>query len=239
MIPRGDAAPREPQLSRADRRKVGLALLVLPWLVRLLKWTYRIEVVEGAERAESMVRDRQPVVLAGWHESLLLSGSFLLDRFVARRFPLVMLVSHSRDGEILARVVHGLGIGTVRGSTSRGGLSGLRRLYKTLTKERRSVGLAPDGPRGPAKRCQPGALLLAQVAGVELVPLAGAADRAWRLGSWDRMFVPKPFARLAIAVGEPVRVAPGLGSEELEAEGERLAETLDKLSDRAARALQR
>jgi len=215
---------------------VGLAMLVLPWLIRLLKSTYRIELVEGD--VEKLVEEKPTVVLAGWHEGLLLSGSFLLERVVARGFPLAMLVSLSRDGEILARVVERLGIATVRGSTSRGGLSSLRRLYRILSKSGRSVGLAPDGPRGPARHCQPGALLLAQLAGVPLLPIAGAADRAWRLGSWDRMFVPKPFARIAICIGEPLLVAPDLGSPELAVEAEKLARLLDELTARATGALE-
>lgn len=230
MSPGRDAVSTESRLTRLDRFKVSAGLLLFGWLLRALVWTYRVRMVTGAERVESLLESAKPVVVAGWHEGTLATGAFLLDRLISRGFPLGLLVSLSRDGEILARLADRLGIKAVRGSTSRGGLAGLRRLYRTISRERMSVGLAPDGPRGPARQCKPGALLLAQIARVPVLPVASAASSSWRLGSWDRMIVPRPFARIAVAVGPPMTIAPTLSVEELEKAAEELADRLDSLT---------
>ena len=232
-----NAVSTESRLSRFDLLKVTTGILLLGWLIRLLVRTYRVEVEAGAERFEQLRQGSTPVVIAGWHEGLLASGTFLLDGLVSRGFPLALLVSLSRDGEILARLARKLGMEVVRGSTSRGGLGGLRRLYRKLSRGGFSVGIAPDGPRGPAHECKPGVLLLAQIAGVPVLPIASAASSAWRLGSWDRMIVPHPFARVAIVLGQPIGVPASLSSEELASASQELAETLNDLSERARLAV--
>lgn len=237
MIRRGDAASKGSRLTRSDRVKVALALLVLPGLVWLLNRSYRIRLVIGHDQVQALLEGSTPVILAGWHETLLQSSGFFIDRVIKKGFPVAVLVSHSRDGEIATRFLKRIGVKTVRGSTSRGGLNGLRRLHRLLSKERRSVGIAPDGPRGPARECKPGALLLAQFSGAAVVPIASAADRAWRLGSWDRMRIPKPFARIAVAIGKPSWIAPDLDSEALAAESERLGRILNELTESAAATL--
>lgn len=237
MSPGRDAVSTESRLTRLDRLKVGVGIFLFSWLVRLLVRTYRMEVVTGAERVERLHEHPTPLVIAAWHEGLLSCGALLLRSLVKRGFPLALLVSLSRDGEILARLATKLGLEVVRGSTSRGGLSGLRRLYRTLSRRGLSVGIAPDGPRGPARECKPGGLLLAQIAGVPVLPMASAASSAWRLGSWDRMIVPRPFARVAIVVGEPFKLPASLSSDELAQAGLELGNTLDRLGEEALGAL--
>lgn len=236
MSPGRNAVSTESRLTWLDRFKVSAGIFLLGWLIRLLVRTYRVEVVAGAERIEKLRQESIPVVIAGWHEGLLASGTFLLDSLISRGFPLALLVSLSRDGEILARIARKLGMEVVRGSSSRGGLGGLRRLYRTISRGGLSVGLAPDGPRGPARECKPGVLLLAQIAGVRILPIASAASSAWRLGSWDRMIVPRPFARVTIVLGEPLSVPVSLAGDELAAACHGLAETLNDLSARARQA---
>jgi lysophospholipid acyltransferase (LPLAT)-like uncharacterized protein len=233
MSPSRDSVSTESRLTRLDRLKVGIGIFLFSWLLRMLVWSYRVKLVSGARHIDKLLTARRPVVIAGWHEGTLSTGAFLLGHLVSSGFPLALLVSLSRDGEILARLAGKLGIEVVRGSTSRGGLSGLRRLYRTLSRDEISVGVAPDGPRGPARKCQPGALLLAQISGVPVLPVATAASSAWRLGSWDRMIVPKPFARLAVAIGEPIHVAESASAAELETEAQQLGESLDALTSAA------
>lgn len=233
----GLGEPAARRLTFGDRLRLGLALFLFGWLLRLLTATYRIRVVEGGEHLDRLAENGGPAVLVGWHEAILAGGSHLLRELLRGRLRFTLLVSSSRDGEAMARIAARFDIPVVRGSTSRGALQGLRRLYRSLKRDRAIVALAPDGPRGPARVCQPGALLLAQLGEAPLVPLACAADRFWRLRSWDRMLVPKPFARIAVAVGAPLQVAPALGSTELRDEAEALGRTLDDLAERAGRAL--
>jgi lysophospholipid acyltransferase (LPLAT)-like uncharacterized protein len=116
-----------------------------------------------------------------------------------------ILVSEHRDGEIIATVAESLGYGTIRGSTTRGGERALLSLIRVL-EEGLEVAVTPDGPRGPAWRYQPGALVAAARARVPILPIAAYVDRAWRLRSWDRFIVPKPFATVTVAYGDPVMV---------------------------------
>ena len=111
----------------------------------------------------------------------------------------------------------------------------MRKLYRTLTRDRRSPITIPDGPRGPIYKCKPGIVILAQLSGSPFLPLACHAEKAWRLSSWDRLFVPKPFTRVSIAVGEPVSVPNELSEEELKQAVRRVEETLNELSDSARR----
>lgn len=120
-----------------------------------------------------------------------------------------VLVSHSEDGELLARLLEGWGFGVSRGSSSRAGFSGARGALRAL-RGGRPVGLAIDGPRGPRGEVQDGALRLARRAGVPLVPLTSVGDGRWVLRrSWDHFEIPLPFGRLTVRVGPALRVGPG------------------------------
>jgi lysophospholipid acyltransferase (LPLAT)-like uncharacterized protein len=122
---------------------------------------------------------------------------------------LSIMVSRSRDGELLTRVLRVRGFELVRGSSRHAGFGAGRAALATL-REGRSLGLAVDGPRGPWGLVQPGILRLAQKTGVAIVPLLGSGDARWvARGSWDRFEVPRPGANLRIAVGEPIQVDVG------------------------------
>jgi lysophospholipid acyltransferase (LPLAT)-like uncharacterized protein len=197
--------------------------------VRLLARTWRLE-VHGREPASGA---DGPSVFAFWHSRLYPCAHHLATTLGRRGVPLAAFVSLSRDGEITARLAQGLGLRVVRGSTSRAGLEGLRRLQRMM-REGVSVLTAPDGPRGPALRARPGVVILAQTARAPLVPVAAAAAAAWRLASWDRLIVPKPFTRVAIVFGEAVRYERGC---DLEAETAALASHLDRALEVAERAV--
>lgn len=143
-----------------------------------------------------------PAVYVLWHEHLL--PAVLLHRDAGA----VALVSRHRDGEILARALRRLGHGTARGSSTRGGGPGLRRMIEA-GRAGRPLAFTPDGPRGPARTCKPGAVRAASATGLPLVPLAAAATAFRRLGSWDRFLVPAPGARVYVARGRPLAVPEG------------------------------
>lgn len=151
----------------------------------------------------------KPVIFTLWH------GRLGPCTYMHRDQGIVALISQHRDGEYIARLVERWGYETARGSSSRGGTGALRQLVRSL-REGKSVAITPDGPRGPRERVKPGAVILAQLSGAPLIPLAGAADRGWWFGSWDRFLIPKPFSRVCIAYGEPLLVPRAASPEELE-----------------------
>jgi lysophospholipid acyltransferase (LPLAT)-like uncharacterized protein len=167
------------------------------WALRLLGRTLR---VRREERAVSALwAARTPLIYVVWHARLLLLPYLYRDR------GLRVLISHSRDGELVAGLVRRFGIVVVRGSSSRGGARGLRTLARAIG-DGHSVVLVPDGPRGPSETVKPGVVALARMTGAPVVPLAFAASRQWQARSWDGFRVPKPFARCVVRFGDPVHV---------------------------------
>jgi lysophospholipid acyltransferase (LPLAT)-like uncharacterized protein len=190
----GTRVAADPAKERRIRRTVRGGAAVLGVLART--WRVRVVHEEGLRRLRD---ERRSFVFACWH------GELLPLLWHHRRQNVHILVSEHRDGEIIARVAERLGFGTVRGSTTRGGGRALLALARVL-QEGHDVAVTPDGPRGPRHHYAPGALVAAQRAGAPVLPVAVHVDRAWRLRSWDRFIVPKPFARITVAYAEPAWV---------------------------------
>ena len=188
-----------------------------------------------AEGEESFLRYRRqgrPVIFVLWHSHLLPLTWQHRDTGV------VSLLSEHADGEYLARVMKRIGLGAVRGSSTRGGVRGLKGLIRAA-REGHDIALTADGPRGPARVFKLGALAAAQATGLPLVPLAAAASSAWQAGSWDRMIVPRPLATVRIAYGPPMHVGREAGREELIRLAQAMAAELDRLEAVCAAALGR
>lgn len=165
------------------------------FVVQCVGRTSRIKLIRSAGYQGR--RDRNlPVIYAFWHRYQVLM------LFVHRGEGVHVLVSRSKDGELIAQTLHRLGFKTARGSSSRGGGAALLKLVDVL-KGGGSAAFTPDGPRGPLRSVQPGVLALAAKMEVPVVPLAWAGHRVKELGSWDRFLVPKPFGRYAVVYGEP------------------------------------
>jgi lysophospholipid acyltransferase (LPLAT)-like uncharacterized protein len=179
----------------------GAAARVLGPLVSALARTWRVETLHE-EHWRGLVEAKQPHVFLLWHDALLP----LLWRHRGRGVTIV--VSEAQDGQYLAEYARRIGYREARGSSTRGGVRALIGVVKVL----RAGGVAaftPDGPRGPRREFKGGVLLAAQRGGATVLPLHAGANRAWRLASWDRFLVPKPFARVRIAYGTPFEVGPG------------------------------
>jgi lysophospholipid acyltransferase (LPLAT)-like uncharacterized protein len=177
----------------------------LRWTVRLgvlairaLASTWRYRVTDD-ERLRELRARGVPVVLALWH------GQMLVPLWHHRGQGIAILISEHRDGEIIAQVAHALGLRTVRGSTSRGGGRALVGLTRELTSGH-DIAITPDGPRGPAESFAAGTVVAAQRAGAPIVAIGVHAPRAWRLRSWDRFLIPKPFSRVHVAYSDPTWV---------------------------------
>jgi Kdo2-lipid IVA 3' secondary acyltransferase len=161
-----------------------------------------------------------------WHNRLLLI-SYVLKRFAPRR-PGAGLISASRDGDLVADLTQRFGFDVVRGSSSRLGTSGLLELTNVLASGR-DVLITPDGPRGPAYELGPGIVFLAQKSGAAVVPVNMEYSSCWRVKSWDRFVLPRPFAKVRVIFGPPHRVALTTTDEEFEAERLRLQDAMMSL----------
>jgi lysophospholipid acyltransferase (LPLAT)-like uncharacterized protein len=141
----------------------------------------------------------------------------------------VVLISQHRDGELIARVCERFGFKTARGSSTRGGETGVLELMR-FAAEGRSLGVTPDGPRGPAERVKPGVAWLAGRTGLPIVPVASASRPVRRLNSWDGFRIPPPFARVTVGYGDPIRVPSDLDEDGLEARRIEIERALTRLT---------
>ena len=164
-------------------------------LVRLLASTWRFEEMNAAPW-RALRTDGKPFIFALWH------GHLLAQTWLRRREGITVMISEHRDGEIIARLVESWGYRTVRGSTSRGAGRALLGMVREL-QSGKEFAITPDGPRGPAGEAAPGVLLASQRAQVPIVTMRSEVSRTWRLGSWDRFMIPKPFARVRVIYGDP------------------------------------
>ena len=135
--------------------------------------------------------------------------------YMFRQQDAAVLVSTHRDGELIARVLARLGFGLVRGSSTRGGARALRDIARAAREGTHDLGVTIDGPRGPAREVKDGILYAASRTGLPIVPLGVWVDRAWRAKSWDRLQIGKPFARVAVAMGDELRVPADVDHREL------------------------
>lgn len=205
-----------------------LLLAVLPPVAGLLIRGYlglcRVVRVDGETNMNRALSESGgKAVFVTWHQRML-----LLARFFGRR-RLTILISQSRDGEYGARIAARLGFDNVRGSSTRGGIRALRELTRKILAGGRA-GMLADGPQGPPRNAKIGAVLLARDAGAPLIPVVWAADRCWVLNSWDRYMIPKPFARVAVCYGEPMRVPPKTRGDALERYRRGLEERLNDIA---------
>jgi len=185
--------------SRLKRFEAAAISVAGARLIAALGSTFRWR-SEGLQHFDAIVRSGRQPIMAFWHGRILPSTYFFRNRGI------VVIISENFDGEWIAGIIERFGFRTARGSTSRGG----RRALLQLTREvagGRPAGFAVDGPRGPARVAQPGAVWLAKATGNPVLPFHFEADRFWTMNSWDRTQIPKPFATIALAVGEPFEVS--------------------------------
>ena len=175
-----------------------VALLLGRGILNLLARTWRFRVV-NPHYIRDLREHELPFIFALWH------GQLLPLLWHHRGEGVMVLISEHRDGELIARTAESLGYGLIRGSTTRGADRALIALVREL-RSGHEVAITPDGPRGPAGKFAPGALVAAQRSDSFVLPVAASASRSWRLRSWDSFMIPKPFARITVAYGEPAKV---------------------------------
>ena len=215
---------RSSRLKRIEAAAISIAgYRLVAALGATLRWR-----TEGLEHLDSVVRSGRQPIMAFWHGRILPATVFF------RRRGIVVITSENFDGEWIAGIIERFGYGTARGSTSRGGRKALLQLARDMAAGK-PAGFTIDGPRGPARVARPGAVWLAKTTGNPVVPFHAEADRHWTANSWDRTQIPKPFATVALAVGEPLEVPADAGDEGLEAARCELESRLQALEARASR----
>jgi len=194
--------------SRLKRLQVaaiaGLGYPLINALGHTLRWR-----VEGLQHLDAIQSSGRQPVMAFWH------GRILPATFYFRRRGIVVITSENFDGEWIARIIERFGYGTARGSTSRGGRKAILQLVRDM-RAGRAAGFTLDGPRGPARVAQAGAVWLASATGNPILPFHLEASSHWSLRSWDRTQIPKPFSTVALVVGEPMDVPHEAPAETLE-----------------------
>jgi lysophospholipid acyltransferase (LPLAT)-like uncharacterized protein len=196
-------------------------------VVSALFLTTRVE-RRGTEHFERFRREGKPVVFVFWH------GQLLPIVHIHQGEGIVVLVSEHQDGEYITRIIERNGFGTVRGSSTRGGTTGLRGLVRAA-RAGRDLALTPDGPRGPRGELKPGALLVAQLTGLPIVPLAVGASRAWRLSSWDGFLVPGPLSKVEVEYLPPRFVPREASRDDLAALAREIGAELNEVTRRIGR----
>ena len=203
----------------------GVGYPLINALGHTLRWR-----IEGLQHYDGIVATGRQPVMAFWH------GRILPATFYFRRRGIVVITSENFDGEWIARIIERFGYGTARGSTTRGARKAMVHLVRTM-RAGKPAGFTLDGPRGPARVAQPGAVWLAGATGNPILPFHLEAARAWTLHSWDRTQIPKPFTTVSLVVGEPFEIPADATAEQLRSASERLERELAALEIRALELL--
>lgn len=241
--PAGDAL-RNTIYKRYTGRRMGpmrralyrVAAPLILGLARLWWHSCRIVAVVGEEHLDQVLERWPSFLPCYWHQHTLFCAQYLLRQQRRRALRVGFLISPSVDGELGAMVLRRAGAHVIRGSSSRTGALALKEYYQALTRDAVSPVVSPDGPRGPRFQFKPGAVLLAQMSGRPIVPMAYAASRAWFV-HWDHFVLPMPFSRIVIAVGAPRTVPRVLDAARLESLQAEMAAALRATFESALAAL--
>jgi lysophospholipid acyltransferase (LPLAT)-like uncharacterized protein len=212
-----------------NRTLIKVAGWMAARMVRLLVRTLRFECLELGEPLTP------PAILPGntdrhiyaiWHENLLLPTARFGDDSLA------VLISKHADGQILGSLIEHMGMSMVQGSTNRGGIEAVRKLIDPA-QSRRHLAVTPDGPRGPRQVVQPGIVYVASRTGMKIVCVGIGYCKAWRMKSWDRFAIPKPFSRAVLLTSRAIAVPAGLKSQDLDAVRQQVQAAMEEIQHQA------
>ncbi|MCC7008342.1 MAG: lysophospholipid acyltransferase family protein [Acidobacteria bacterium] len=208
-------------LSRRQRLQAAAIAAIGTPILEALGATYRWREA-GMRTLERLARDGRQPIFAFWHGRILAATLYFRDRGI------VVITSENFDGEWISRVIRRFGYDTARGSSSRGGARALVQMRRDM-RAGCPTAFTVDGPRGPARIAQPGAVWLASATGSPIVPFHIEAGSFWTVKSWDRHQVPKPGSDLAIAIGDPIEVAARASETDIEEGRQALERALGRL----------
>ncbi len=182
------------------------------FLMRVVGLTLRYELRDPTGQ-KAMAKPGVPVIWIFWHNCLFCAP--LTKKRFSGTAPASALASASRDGAVIESMISSFGVKTVRGSSSRRGVAAMIALKKAL-KAGEQLFVTPDGPRGPRYQLQPGVVKLAQSSGAPVIPVRFQHSSSWRLKSWDRFHIPKPFSRVVVSVGDAIHVPSKIDENDFE-----------------------
>ncbi len=197
------------------------------WFIgRTLKWQ-----PADISRMVSFQKQYGNVIYAFWHNRLILMP--YLYNVSLHDSNLAVMVSQSRDGQIIAGILERFGFKAIRGSTTRGGKAALREMVKVL-KSGFNGAFTPDGPRGPRYEVSPGVVVLSHLTGLPIIPACVDFSRKKVIPSWDKMIIPLPFSRAVFRVGDAIEVGMDANPNTLQEKVLEVKRALDQLADRCA-----
>jgi hypothetical protein len=179
-----------------------IVIFLLPYYLKILMKTSRV-IYLNKEYIEPYLEEKKPFILSLWHCNAF-TGPILI-----RDMDLYILISQSRDGELINRIVKRFNNHSVRGSSSKGGIQALKVLIK-IAREGKRILITPDGPRGPAFKLQPGIITLASQTGIPIIPFHHESIKQKKAKSWDAMRIPALFNTIIVSYGEPIFIPPNL-----------------------------
>lgn len=171
-------------------------------LLKLILWTCKVE-VEGLDTFVETANQHKCILML-WHNRLALVP-YALSTF-APQFIYAAFVSKSRDGALLAAVANSYSAGRVISVPHQARHHALKEMIRRLEENREIMLVTPDGPRGPAYQVKSGVTLAAQLASAHVIPWIWSADKCWKLKTWDKLMLPKPFSKITVTFGTPVLV---------------------------------
>jgi len=205
-----------------------LKLTLIPFLgsllIRFLRLTMRIDYINRAE-VEKLTREGRNYMIAFWH------GRLLMMPYCYFGSRINILISHHRDGEYISRAMSRFGFHSIRGSSSRGGVSALKQVLKE-TCHGSDIAVTPDGPRGPKQRVKLGVVQIARLSNFPIVPVSFSTSRKKFLSSWDTMIVPLPFSRGTFVYGKTIWVSRDATPLQLEQKRQEIEASLNELTAR-------
>ncbi len=216
------------RMSAVRRAAYAIGQPLLRLILFVLTSTYRFEKVIGSQIVDRIVADHErPYVPVYWHAHQI-AGSHLIRDWMRRGFKAGFVISASVDGEVPAALARSWGAEVIRGSAQATGALVLRDAVEMM---RRGVSIVtnPDGPLGPKFQIKTGTALVARMGNAPIVPIVCAASRAWTMKTWDSFMIPKPFARIVLAVGEPIEVPRSLPTNELEGVRDEIQSAMESL----------
>ncbi len=208
-----------------DRISLVLAPRMAFWVIRLISATMRKSYVNFEGYRKTLSGGRQ-IILAFWH------GRLLMMPYSYPGMGITILVSQSKDGELISRTVRGFGIESVRGSSTRGWFGGIKGLLKSVN-DGKDIAITPDGPKGPGMKAQMGVIQIARTTGLPIFPMSFGASKKKTFASWDRFMLPYPFSKGVFICGEPIFVSPTAGPSEMEGARISLERALTELTEKA------
>lgn len=215
-----------------DNFKIALIGHLGALLLSCLRRTLRLKIIANPALGQIWSAD-SPSVLVFWHNQQLMMPWIYLDQEKGhKKKPISALISQSKDGRFIAKAMDVLKIGSVAGSSSRGGKEALIQLVR-LIKSGSHIAITPDGPKGPLHKVKIGALKASQLTGARILPACFAAEKVWRFGSWDKMILPKPFSKSVMLYGEPLLVPREASNEEIQQLADKLEAELNSITARA------